>query len=473
MAIKSSKAIQGYKLEDVLKQNIILIFPDGVGIRNYLYSDVFKSVDADITILHSFDNETEKLLASNSDVKKFYRIPKYVESVKEKFLRELICLCRLKYNAKIADNPTILTNWNTKQKGFVNKVFYTLITQASRLFPSYNQILKLEKAYQKSLRKNSFYHEIEALFVESKPTSIFCSHQRALICATIFAVAEDQKIKSTTVIYSWDNIPKARLALKADQYLVWSQYMKDELHFFYPEIVDQKIIITGTPQFDFYNDASNIIEKASFYREYNLDVSKKIICFSGDDVKTSPDDPQYLHDLASEICRNNLHHEYQILLRRCPVDFSGRFDSVINSFPDLIKVATPLWSCTLGSAWSTIFPLPEDIKLLVSTVYYSDVVVNLGSTMALDFAMFKKPCVFIAYDQPKKVDASWSAEYIYNFQHFRSMPGAEAVLWWKKKEDISSLIINANYTDSVQKWKNIVLGEEILSSNYIAKALNL
>ncbi|HAT63269.1 MAG TPA: UDP-glycosyltransferase, partial [Flavobacteriaceae bacterium] len=55
------------------------------------------------------------------------------------------------------------------------------------------------------------------------------------------------------------------------------------------------------PQFEFYYDAKNIIQKKEFYNRYHLDENKKLICFSGDDIRTSPYDPEYLDHIASAI----------------------------------------------------------------------------------------------------------------------------------------------------------------------------
>jgi len=74
------------------------------------------------------------------------------------------------------------------------------------------------------------------------------------------------------------------MALQADKYLVWSDCMKEELKLYYPEIASNQIFITGTPQFECYQHSENIIPKEAFYTRYNLDLDKKIICYSGDDV---------------------------------------------------------------------------------------------------------------------------------------------------------------------------------------------
>lgn len=445
------------------KNKILLLFPDGVGIRNYLYSNVFHNLKEDIILFHNFDPETITAIKENTSINAEILIPVYRESIKEKFLRELICLSRLYYNNSQVNNPTLLTNWNWKQKGFFKKIFYRSIELSSIFFKKYSSILKLEKKYQKAIRQNSFYKEVKNILKDSQAKQVFCAHQRALNAAPVFAAATDLGIETSTVIYSWDNLPKARLALRADRYLVWSEYMKNELKQFYPEIPSEKIHITGTPQFEFYNDPENIIEKEVFYTKYNLDLNKKIICFSGDDTKTSPDDQDYLKDIAEEIIKANLQNEYQILLRRCPVDFSGRFDAIVEKYKDFIKEAPPLWYFSKSKEWNMVYPTFEDVKLLVSTAFYSDIVVNVGSTMAFDFGEFNKPCVFINYDQKKQNDKNWSVKTIYKYHHFRSMPSQDAVMWLNNKEEIIDKIIykkDWNSIDSLKKWYYIVAGEE-------------
>jgi hypothetical protein len=457
-----------------VKNKIVLVFPDGVGIRNYLYSNVFKDAKDDLVLFHNFDSVTKTAIKENTPIDDEVTIPKYKETFKEKFLRELICLSRLHYNAKRTDNKTLLTNWNWEQKTFSKKIFYKSIERIAPCFKAYSSIIKLESWYQKAIRQNPFYEEVKNILKRMEPSMVFCSHQRALKAATIFAAATDLGIRTTTVIYSWDNLPKARLALKADNYLVWSDNMKKELELYYPEISSDTIHITGTPQFEFYEDKKNIIEKKIFYKKYNLNLHKKIICFSGDDTKTSPDDPSYLKDIAEELIKANLQGEYQILLRRCPVDFSGRFDAIVQEYKDLIKEAPPEWYFSSSKEWNAVYPSINDVKLLVSTAFYSDVVINVGSTMAFDFAMFNKPCVFINYDQENKKVKDWSVNTIYQFQHFKSMPNSDSVIWLNNKEGIVDAIINNRLDNSnMTLWKEIVLGDHKKASVKIQQTIKI
>lgn len=453
---------------------IVLLFPDGVGIRNYLYSDVFKDSNAELILYHGFDPKTVEDIKRSSAIQHDVIIPKYKESVTEKFLRELICLARLKQNAKRCNNKTILTNWNTNHKSFSKKVFYKGIEVASLFVKTYKTILKLEAMHQKAMRKSVFYKEALQLLHDIQPNVVFCSHQRAVQAGPIFAAAQYLGIKTVTVVFSWDNLPKARMAVKADKYLVWSDYMKDELSFYYPEIKSEAIEVTGTPQFEFYQQKELIESKEDFYSKYDLDPNRKVICFSGDDSKTSPDDPKYLNDIAEEITKAALNTEYQILLRRCPVDLSNRFDAVIQKYPDLIKEAQPLWKFNNEKDWTTVYPSVDDIALLLNTVYHSEFVVNVGSTMAFDFMMFNKPCVFINYDQEEQNEVNWSVNTIYQFQHFRSMPDKKAVFWLDEKADILKIIKSYpdfNF-DQMKRWSEIIIGDKKSSSAKIKQTLN-
>ena len=131
-----------------------------------------------------------------------------------------------------------------------------------------------------------------------------------------------------------------------------------------------------------------------------------------------------------------------------------------------------MWYYNSSKDWTAVYPSKEDVKLLVSTAFYSDAVLNVGSTMAFDFAMFKKPCFFINYDQADQTDKNWSAKTIYQFQHFSSMPSKASVLWLNNKEEIIKKVINIEYDDTlVQRWKEIVIGDHLNASSIIRNKL--
>jgi len=229
------------------QKKIAILIPDGIGVRNYLYSKVFKGIENNCVLLHNFNEQALNIIVNESKITQNKVLSKYKETIIEKFFRELIHLSRLKWNEKQVDNVTILTNYNPKKNNLKNKLFYGSIELISSLFSDYDKISWLEKEYIKILKKNVNYELIKNQLIDLKPEVLICTHQRATNAPLVFLIAKELKIKSYSVIYSWDNLPKARMALREDNYLVWSEYMKKELMLFYPEIHQNQIKVTGSP----------------------------------------------------------------------------------------------------------------------------------------------------------------------------------------------------------------------------------
>lgn len=452
----------------------MILLPDGVGMRNYMYSEMMCELAKKATLVVATPLSSASFDALKLHLGIDFEIVPIVLKAENgigRLFREAATFGRLLHNAKKMDNPSLVEgNWNFRPKGIklwmLNKLAQKIGIWASK---RYERILKLEAQAQQQWGKE--VGACEKVVERIVPDVVFITHQRVASLMPYTLAAKNKNIPVHTVIYSWDNLPKARLNVVADNYLVWSDNMKQEMEDYYPEIPSEKVVVTGTPQFEFYKEASNIIPKEDFYHRFGLEPNKKIVCYSGDDTLTCPDDPAYLRDLATALVQNGYDATHQILLRRCPVDFSDRYDSVLKEFASLIKVADPLWIKTRREDWGGIYPTYEDVKLLVSTAYYSDVVVNLGSTMAFDFSMFDKPCVYLNYDQEEKVNPSWSVKSIYQFQHFRSMPDARAVLWLHSPEEIIEKVVLAQGYESkwMEQWRTIVLGSPFLASSRLVK----
>lgn len=418
---------------------ILLLFPDGVGIRNYLYSDVVKHLDKDVRIViwsplpESAFEEVKILHNLNFEFKQIDLLP---ENLLTRLYRESATFARLVLSSKKTNNATILTNWNYHPKSlklkFLNKISIYLGSWASK---SYDRILKLESKAQNNWSQsiiNKYKNDLEALNF----SSIFIAHQRVAALMPICIAAKELNIPVISAIYSWDNLPKARLAVRADRYLVWSDYMKEEMQLYYPEIPKKNVIVTGTPQFEFYNKHHLQILKETFANKYGLDASKKWICFSGDDKLTSPNDPLYLKDVVKALKMDSRWNEVQLIFRRCPADFSDRYDSVLSKYKNIVSI-DPLWHTT-QTGWNFFFPKYEDVSLLVNLAQHCDLVINVASTMAHDFAIFDKPCLYLNYKHQE--NNHWSSEIVYQFQHFRTMLGLEAVGWLNAPDEIAEKI---------------------------------
>lgn len=420
---------------------VLLIVPDGVAVRNYLYSSFIAELEksgGEVILYHQISEraiEEVKLIQPNIVLIK--EIPLFIESPKARLSRESNAYARLLRNRKILSNDSVMAFWNNKVRGWKKGILLKLSEiLGSAISNSYDIVLKVDKFYEKEIGRSKVISKIEKDFDIFNPDFVLNLHQRAPISSPIIAVAKKRKIKTATVIFSWDNVPKARLISRYDKYFVWSELMKSELNLLYPEINKEDIQIVGTPQFEFYFNNELFKNKDDFFSEYGLDPNKKTICFSAND-SSSPYEQNYLEDLGSELSKIEEKNRPQVLFRRCPVDKSDRFDEVLKKYKSFIFSIDPDWR--LGrdehNSFNTTYPSYNDLQLLVNTIRHCDAVVNFGSTMAHDFAVFQKPCLYLNYNP---IDNSvYKVEDVYKFQHFKSLTELDAVGWINKKEEIS------------------------------------
>lgn len=457
---------------------IAILLPDGVGIRNYLYSTIFNSLNTHtLQIWSTISSESLLEIRKMHSEIRFERIqsPKYKETALEKMLREITAYGRVLRNARISNNLTIRKFWKIRKNTFSNHIFYLLCAFFAHMISrSLKVILYLERLHLKLVHHNVDFYHYNELVMNEKPDVLFCTHQRAINAIPAIEAAKKCGVKTITVIYSWDNLPKGRLPIRPDYYLMWSEYMKNEFTQFYPEIPLDRVVVTGTPQFEFYKDESLLLTREQFCMKYGFDSDRPIICFSGDDKLTSPYDQFYLEDIA-KVISGITKNQPQILLRRCPADHSNRYDKVIEKYSGIIKVVDPLWVHDATGLWSQFYPKFDDVALLVNVVYHCDTVINVGSTMALDFAMFDKPAIYINYDQ--EFAKEWSTRIIYQFQHFRSMPDKDCVCWLNDRKEIEQVIQRTLHTPqkvatSRRKWLEILINQPVeLASGNISRVI--
>jgi hypothetical protein len=427
-------------------KKVFILLPDGVGLRNFAFTN-FHQLGTDKGFEITFWNATlfDLTKLGFNEIKivdpKIHPITDLLKSAQTQV--------ELSRNIKRSSDNV----YNSYRFPFSYKsIKLALKTLFVKGFIFWNNsesgLKRIRKAIAKNERKTKLYFDSLETLQKENPAVVFCTNQRITSAVACILAAQDLGIPTATFIFSWDNLPKGTKIIETDYYFVWSEHMKNELQYYYPYVKEDQIKVTGTPQFVTHFDNEIIESKEVFYKKHNLDFNKKYICFSGDDVTTSPNDPRYLSDVVDAVkSLNEKGNNLGILFRRCPVDFSNRFDAILNDNKNLITCLDPKWQ-KIGEGWNTILPTKEDLTLQMNTIFHSELVINLGSSMVFDFAAFDKPCGFINYDVPNAEYPDWSVKKIYNFIHFRSMPTKNTVFWIDNPQEIAQKIENMLSTDS-------------------------
>lgn len=451
------------------QKKVFVFFPDGVGLRNFAFTD-FKSIGETMGFDITYWNNTIFSLKGNlgfdevkiEDHSSHPLLPIYSRARK----RAELNVSRDKFKDSVYPTYKFPFKYNDLKNTI--KSLYTKFLVG--LYSSEKGIVKLRQKINKLERSTSKYKYCKAQLEAYKPDLIFCTTQRATQSISALLAAQDLGIPTIAFVYSWDNVPKAMQVVETDYYCVWSDLMKEQVLQYYPFVKEQQVFVTGTPQFEPHYDKSLFVSREAFFKANDLDLEKKYICYSGDDETTSPLDQYYLEDLTNAV--RNLNEKGKnlgIIYRKCPVDFTSRYDAVIDENKDIIKVLDPIWK-QVGAQWNQVLPTPEDFKMLYNICEHTEFVTNVCSSTVFDFVAHDKPCIYYNYEQPQLKKGIRDIGQNYKYVHFRSMPSKEAVVFCTDKNDLEDLVKEIldgkqSNVDECKEWYSIIAGKNPTKSS--------
>jgi hypothetical protein len=438
---------------------IFILLPDGIGLRNFAYSD-FQTIgiqeDFDVVFWNNTPFDLAELGFKEIKIQNSKSHP-LTETYKNSRKQIELNLSIRRTKDRVYDTYRFPFSYDTPIRAIKSGVTKLLsFTHSSKY-----GLQRIREKIKQNERKTLYYHQCLEVLKEEKPAMVFCTNQRPMTAIAPLLAAQELGIPTATFIFSWDNLAKATMVVETDYYFVWSELMKKELLFYYPYIQESQIFVAGTPQFESHFDKKKLLSQSDFFEQNALDRDKKYICYSGDDVTTCPDDPNYLEDVAIAIRElNKKGYSLGIIFRRCPVDFSNRYDKVQEDYKDVITPIAPIWKKE-GKGWNTVLPTQADVNLQMNTIAHTELVVNLGSSMVFDYVAHHKACAFINYDVVDKKIPDWSVKKIYNYVHFRSMPNVETVFWINSPDAISAIIEKGLATapsvvKEAKKWFEVI-----------------
>ena len=266
-----------------MSKKVFVFLPDGVGLRNFALTR-FKEVGETYNFEIVYWNNTVFSLKEELGYDEVS-----IESTAIHPMTPVYSRARKRIELNIFDkkfNETVYNTYNFPHsyKGIKNAL-KSLTVDALVCFGLNNFVRKQIKKNERTTEK---YALCKKQLLEHKPDLVFCTNQRPTQAISALLAAQDLGIPTATFIFSWDNLPKAMTVVETDYYFVWSEHMKMELLKYHSYVNESQIIVSGTPQFESHFDSSLLQSKEVFFATHKLDLKKKYICYSGDDIVTSP-----------------------------------------------------------------------------------------------------------------------------------------------------------------------------------------
>jgi len=381
--------------------NLAVLLPDGVGVRNFVLGRFLHEATrrARIDILHVVPDELlrtyESVTALNGAIR-WHPLERDTGGRVLEFARKALGYAHMYW----ADTGLMRLRLRGPIEGrtWRRRALNRAARWLGRATACRGGIALLDRCHRELAGRAQAVAHYKKLFRSIRPTVLFSSHQRpAEVVAPVLA-ARSLGIPTATFIFSWDNLTsKGRVAAPFDHFLVWSDLMKRELLRFYPDVAAKRVHIVGTPQFEPYADRSMLWSRHDFFRLVGGDPTRPLICYTGGDVGTVPEDPSFVRLLLDQIRSGIIRGNPQVLVRPSPVDPGTRYDGVRHDYPELL-FALPAWVRPVGGSWADVIPMSTDVPFLANLTHHSDLNVNWASTVTLDFSVHDKPVVNVAFD---------------------------------------------------------------------------
>ncbi|MFI1745826.1 hypothetical protein [Thalassobellus sediminis] len=433
-----------------------LVITDGVGFRNFILSNFLKYAEEtfdEVVILSCLPKDVYK---DNTSIR-VIELDVFEERFKTWFFRKTKEIAHLKLHKKgnlgIQDNLKTNDSKLKTTRGYATRFIYKLTS----LFHSENNIQQFQILQNFTFKNHKITKNYHAVLKKEQFSMLFFTHQRPPYITPLVYAAKQIKLKTSAFIFSWDNLAsKGRMASNFDYYLVWSDLMKQDLLQFYKAIKEQQIKVVGTPQFVPYVMPEYKVLKQDFNSEFNLDSKLKTICFSCGDISTSKNDELYIETIANAI-KNNKIEQVNFIVRTSPAEDPIRFQSLVENF-SFIKWNFPKWKQVRANhqeSWSQRIPTVEDVKQLRALLEYSDLNINMLSTMSLDFMLFDKSVINPIFGNA--TNGLYNDQRFLGYAHIQHLVNSKSSKVVKNKDEL--LIAISNYlkkdTDSENR-KNFI-----------------
>ena len=226
----------------------------------------------------------------------------------------------------------------------------------------------------------------KAYFDTYKPEVGFGTGMIAEEDITMVKYAKRHGIPTVGMMRGWDNFTsKGFLRVHPDILLVQNQSMIKEARDLnsFPK---NRIRVVGFPRWDHYLDHEWHMSKEEFAAKFNLDPHKRWIVYFGGGLLLGlfnlPETGDHVSMLNRAIQRGEIANACTII--RPHPSYTQYLSREARKSPVL----------AFGKGWDFVF---DELKLLLNLVRLSDVTLNLGSTMALEAAIFDKPSILISF----------------------------------------------------------------------------
>lgn len=409
-------------------KTILFLLPTGITVRNFLFTGVLDQllVRHDVRVI-VFTREPE-VFEQHPVKSERLLVERFPDRRLDLFGKLLHAVLRRRFyrTHETAASKILLRGPLSGQ--FREFLLETLLSQPlSRSKAMYQWLCTLEK------HRMGVSLQVRQLFSRYTPCLVVSTHPTTMAEYEFLKYARKTGVISLGIVKSWDILTtKGYFPVPPDYHLVWNQIMKEEITRLH-QVPEDRVWITGIPQFDLYADTASAPARKESFAKLNLNPASKTVLYATSPPPINREDPEILRRLAVTF-GGGREASVQILVRLHPLDSLKRYREIAH--PNLVFHVP---GAQLGNSGDHRVVDPNFIADLRDALLHSDVVVNTCSTMSLDAVAMDRPVVNIAFDLEPKGYYRSSRRY-YDFDHFRPIVESGATRIAASFEEFVSMI---------------------------------
>jgi hypothetical protein len=396
-----------------LKETIFITLTAKWSVRNLIITGVLDEVALKYNIVLLVDS---KLIDSDyaESIKKFTFYG--FDTFSEKKIKVLFRQLKKAFIFKGADLSTEKI-W----KKYVKRPFYQnagdgLISLLVKCI-NFKWLFNLTDAIEWAVIKDK---KFDSLFKKYTPKFIMVSHLNLPFDESAIRGAIDNDVPIRYLLMSWDHLTtKVVMNNHFDLIYVWSQINKNEILAFYSRYSSEQIKLVGPPQFTAYNDQP-VIGKETFLAYIGVENGNKVLLYSAAPLLRHTTQIDLIIDfLVSWDRLYNTEIPLHVIFKIHPLDNLNDFD-VLKSHCQITLI-----DHKASELIRKEFHDYDEVIFNRDLLYYSDINVNVYSSVTLEAFLLAKPVIHIAYQKELPENAIPCKEY-YQFSHFQKITNSGA-----------------------------------------------
>lgn len=268
-------------------------------------------------------------------------------------------------------------------------------------------------------------------FEKYQPCCVFATDIFSHADTAILRESKANKVFTVGMVRSWDNAySKGLLRSLPDKTMVNNKIIKKEMQTLH-NVRAKDMTIVGLPQFDshFYKGRA---ARKDFFKDIGVKPSKRLILFAPAGSILSDTDWQICQIFKNASNKGLLPPNIHFLVRNHPCHPASleKFASDKN-----FTVEIPGVRFEVGNLKDTELT-PKDIRHLADSLYHSEIVIYVATSIGLDAAVFNKPQIMISFDGWEKKPYIESVERYHNEEHMRKLVDTGGVRVVKSSDEL-------------------------------------